>query len=72
MKHHRRTFGTYITTQLGCLLLVLIFNLCVGGWSVDYILKFLGRDVPFIVDALIGLFVAQLSVPIAVVLWIFQ
>lgn len=52
----------------GCVALVILLNISVGGWSVDYLLKFfLDKNIPFIGDALIGLFIAEFSVPIAIV-----
>jgi hypothetical protein len=57
----------------GCMLAVMIFNILVGSWSVDYLLNFfLAKDIPFIGDALIGLIVAEISVPVAVVIWLLQ
>jgi hypothetical protein len=47
---------------------VLVFNVLVGGWSVAYLLEFfLGKTIPFIGAMLIGLFTAELSVPVAIV-----
>lgn len=59
---------------LGCLpvILVLLFNLSIGGWSVSYILNWFGKDIPMLADVVIGLFVAEISVPIAVVGWILK
>jgi len=52
----------------GCILLVLIFNLTLGGWSVNYLLVALGNSpIAFWGAALIGLFVGELSVPVAIV-----
>jgi hypothetical protein len=53
----------------GCYLVVFIFNLLVGGWSVNYLLEFfLGKTIPFIGATLIGMFAAEVSVPVAVVI----
>jgi hypothetical protein len=39
-----------------------------GGWSVQYILDvFLSKAIPFWADVVIGLFVAEISVLVAVV-----
>jgi hypothetical protein len=52
-----------------CAVMLVVFNALVGGWSVDYLLTFfLSKDIPFLADALIGLFVAQLSVPAAIII----
>lgn len=54
---------------IGCIVVIFIlfFNVFVGAWSVDRILLWLDKDIPFIADAVIGLFAAELSVPIAIV-----
>lgn len=49
------------------LIAIIILNLAVGGWSVDVILSWFGKDIPFLADSLIGLFTAEFSVPIAIV-----
>ena len=55
-------------TSCGSLLLVLLFNLFIGGWSVNYLLNFfLGKTIPFIGAAVIGLVAGEISVPVAVV-----
>lgn len=52
----------------GCVVTLVSFNLLVGGWSVDYLLTFfLSENIPFVADMFIGLFTAELSVPVAVV-----
>jgi hypothetical protein len=56
----------------GCYIFVLIFNLLVGGWSVNYLLLLLGKNIPFFWDTLIGIFTAEISVPVAVVVWILK
>jgi len=57
-----------IATNLGCLAIVLLINLGVGGWSVSYLLTvLLSKTIPFWGAALIGLFVGEFSIPIAVV-----
>lgn len=52
----------------GCVLLLLAFNVFIGGWSVNYLLEFfLEKTIPFLGAAAIGLFVGELSVPVAIV-----
>lgn len=53
----------------GCMIyiLILLFNLLFGGWSVNLILGWFGKNIPFIWDVVIGMFVAELSVPVAIV-----
>jgi hypothetical protein len=54
----------------GCLL---IFNLLLGGISVNYLLDvFLGKTIPFIGAALIGLVAGEFTVPVAFVVWILK
>ena len=53
----------------GCGLLLVVFNLFVGGWSVNYLLQFfLAKTIPFIGAMLIGFFAGEISVPVAVVI----
>lgn len=42
------------------------------GWSVDYILNWFGKDIPFIGDFVIGIFAGSVTIPVAVVGWILQ
>jgi hypothetical protein len=57
----------------GCFILVMVFNLLVGGWSVNYLLAyFMSETIPFIGAALIGLIVGEISVPVAIVIAILQ
>lgn len=57
----------------GCAFALLVFNVFVGSWSVNYLLEFfLSKTIPFIGSALIGLFVGEISVPVAVVIAILK
>lgn len=58
----------------GCLtsIVVIIINLFVGGWSVIEILSWFGKTIPFWYNVLIGLFVAEFSIPIAIIGWILR
>lgn len=49
------------------IIIVLVFNIAIGGWSVNAILSWFGKDILFAADILIGLFIAEFSVPVAVV-----
>jgi len=63
----------FIGFQCGCILLIPLINLSVGGWSVHYLLNvFFDKDIPWYGDALIGLFVAELSIPVAIVIALLQ
>jgi len=56
------------TTSWGCILVILAFNLIIGGWSVNYLLVvFVGKAIPFLAAALLGLIVGEFSVPVAIV-----
>jgi hypothetical protein len=57
----------------GCYLILIIFNTIVGGWSVSYLLEiFANKIIPFWGSCLIGLFTAQVSVPVAIVVWLLK
>ncbi len=63
----------YGLAQLGCCLGVLIINLTIGSWSVGYLLDFfLNKNIPWIGDALLGLVVGEITVPVAVVVWLLR
>ena len=55
----------------GCWILIMIFNLSLGGWSVNYLLgQFASDTIPFIWATVIGFFLGQITVPIAVIVLI--
>lgn len=57
--------------QCGCLIALAIFNILIGGWSVNYLLlTFLEKTLPFWGAALIGLFVGEFSIPVAIIVWV--
>jgi predicted membrane-bound spermidine synthase len=62
------------SSDLGCgtLIAILLINLVLGAWSINYILMWFGKDIPFIADALIGLFVGEISIPVAFVGWLLK
>ena len=63
----------YVGVQCITLFLVLILNLVIGAWSVNYLLlTFLGKVIPVWGAALIGLFVAEVSFPVAAVVWLLK
>lgn len=51
---------------------ILLFNLIVGAWSVIEILSWFGKSIPLLGNVVIGLFVAEISVPVAIVGWILK
>ena len=60
-------------TSFGCFITVLVFNLIVGGWSVNYLAEtFTGKLLPALAAVLVGTFVAELTVPAAIVVWALQ
>jgi len=56
----------------GCFTMIMfaLFNVALGGVSVDYILSWFGKDIPFLADSLIGLFAGEISIPVAVIGWV--
>jgi hypothetical protein len=59
--------------KCGCYLVILLFNMIVGAWSVNYLLlEFLGRMIPFWGAALIGVFAGEISISVAIVVWLLK
>jgi hypothetical protein len=59
--------------KCGCFLVIALFNFLVGAWSVNYLLLvFLGKTIPFLGAALIGLFAGEISIPTAIVVWLLK
>lgn len=58
-----------LSTSLGCSfpIIVLIINLLIGGWSVNTILLWFGKDIPFLADTIIGLFAGEITIPVAII-----
>ncbi len=55
--------------QCGCMLLILVFNVFVGTWSVNYLLmEFLGKTIPIIGAFLIALVAGEFTAPVAIVI----
>jgi len=59
----------FIFGQGTCLIFMLLFNITIGAMSINYITNYFGKDAPWWGDAIIGLFLAELSVPAAIILW---
>jgi len=49
------------------LILFLAFNFTLGAWSTDVILSWFGKDIPLFWDGIIGIFSAELTLPIAII-----
>jgi len=53
--------------HFGLFVSILLINITIGAWSVNEILSWFSKSIPFWADGLIGLFVGQFSIPIAVI-----
>lgn len=60
--------------KVGCGLVssIVLLNLIAGGMSVDYILSWFGKDIPIVMDVIIGLIFGEISIPIALVGYILK
>lgn len=47
-----------------------IKNDIINRLNINYILSYFSEDIPFIVDILIGIFVSVISIPVAIIGWI--
>lgn len=56
--------------KFSMLLMYLVCSIAIGGWSVNEILSWFNKDIPFIADIILGLIVASVSIPVAIVGWI--
>jgi len=62
-----------VGVRCGCWLIVALFNAVAGGMSVQYLIEvFANKVIPFWWAALIGLFVGELSIPVAIVVWLLR
>ncbi len=66
-----------MTQKTSCTLTTIIFSISIiiqmslGAWSVDFLLNyFLNKDIPFWADCVIGLFTAEITFPVAIIVWI--
>lgn len=61
------------TGFIGCALIILIINLTVGGWSVIYLVEnLLHKAISWPWAILIGLFAGELTVPLAILVWLLK
>ena len=68
-----RNDGAATIVNCGCALILVAFNIFVGGWSVNYLLMaFAAKTIPFFWAAAIGLFAGEISVPVAIVVAILK
>lgn len=57
----------------GCAVLVMVFNLTIGYISVQYLLTtFIGNAAPWGAALIGGLFLGQVTVPAALLVWLVQ
>ena len=49
------------------MLILLAINVSVGAWSVAQILSWMGKSIPLLGSVVIGLFVGEFSIPIAII-----
>jgi hypothetical protein len=68
---------TAAVVTFGCVLLIIAFNVCLGGFATQYVVDFWGSymthkavRVPLLPCAIAGLFLGEVSVPAAVVTWL--
>ena len=60
-------------TGCGCMLLILAFNLGLGGFSFDYCLWYIfEKNAPWFIDVICGLILAEFTVPIMIVIWLLK
>ena len=47
--------------------IIRLINLTLGAWSIIEILSWFGKSIPLLINMIIGLFVGEVSIPIAIV-----
>jgi len=61
------------TIRGGCFFLILLINMVLGIWSVNYLLlTFLGKTIPLFWAFVIGIFSGELTIPVAIVVLILK
>jgi len=55
--------------SIGCVkvIWIMLVNIFLGGFCVDVILGWFGKNIPFYGDAVMGFFTGQFAIPIAIV-----
>lgn len=53
-------------------LVIIAINITIGTWSIIEMLSWFGKSIPLIVSIIIGLVVAEFSIPVAVIGWILR
>ena len=49
------------------LIIIIAINITIGAWSISEILSWFGKDAPLAIDAIAGLFLGEVSIPIALI-----
>jgi hypothetical protein len=57
---------------LGCILAIIAINVTIGTWSVIYLLDALGKHIGIGWAMLVALFVSEITVPVAIVVWLLK
>lgn len=54
--------------SIGCfgVIIVILINATLGAWSMIEILSWFGKSIPMFANLIIGLFVAEISVPVSI------
>lgn len=66
-------FINLMISPFGCWVSLLILQLAVGAFTFNYCLQnILGKDVPWYVDIVAGLFLAEFTLPLAVLIWVLK
>lgn len=61
----------YEGSGCGCAIAVILFNVLIGAWTFSYDLwMLLGKQAPWWVNALCGLIGGEITVPLAIILWL--
>ena len=77
MSYHRKKRVSLIEkgsfSGCGCIILILLLNVFIGSWSVNYLLEFfLDKTIAWGYAAGIGLFVGEFSIPVAFVMMLLE
>lgn len=63
----------HFALSCGCAILLLVLNLALGAWSVNYLLlTFLGKVIPLGWAVIVGLFAGEFTIPAAAVVAILR
>lgn len=59
---------------IGCLIYAVAFiaYLWAGAWSINLLTNYFGKDLPGVVDAIIGLLLGWISILVGFIIWLIQ